>query len=89
MLNTLKKQERVNREWVMGLRTYNPIHQTEILKVCRRCYSFGYHGSWHLKRPEYLKGYDKNEKVTVRFTQCPDCEEVVMNNYLSVIGLMH
>ncbi|MES2315347.1 MAG: hypothetical protein V4486_01275 [Patescibacteria group bacterium] len=89
MLNTLKRQERVNREWVMALRGVSPAQEAEVLKVCKRCYAFGYHGSWHLKRPDYLQGYDKNEKVSVRLTQCPDCEEIVMNNYLRVIGLMH
>jgi len=47
----------------------------EILKMCRKCYSFGYAGGWHFERPEYLSTKDMDEEISIQFSQCPACLE--------------
>lgn len=46
-----------------------------ILEMCRKCFAFKYENNWHLERPTYLEKSDAEEKITVRFGQCPACIE--------------
>ena len=51
------------------------------IERCRKCYSFKYDNSWHFERPEYLLQKDIEEKVTVKFSQCPACIEETLAMY--------
>ncbi len=47
----------------------------EVLEMCRKCSAFRYNNGWHFDKPRYLKKYDPEEKIFVRFIQCSSCVE--------------
>ncbi len=51
------------------------------LEMCRKCYAFRYSNGWHFERPRYLQEYDAEEKISVRFSQCPACVEEALSLY--------
>lgn len=61
------------------LRTKNS--ESGALEMCRKCYSFRYDGGWHFERPEYLLAKDTDEKISVKFSQCPACLEEALAMY--------
>ena len=58
-----------------------PVENSDILVMCRKCYAFRYDGSWHFERPQYLLEKDADEKVSVRFSLCSACVEEALALY--------
>ncbi len=79
----LKKLFRTKSESVekMNRRELKTTTRNEILKMCRKCYSFGYDGGWHFERPKFLQERDMDEKISVQFSQCPACVEETLAMY--------
>ena len=53
----------------------------EVLKMCRKCYSFNYNNSWHFEKPEYLSEKDPKEEISIQFSHCPACIEEALAMY--------
>lgn len=53
----------------------------DVLEMCRKCYTFRHKNTWLLQRPKFLHQADTEDKVFVRFIQCPMCREKTLAAY--------
>ncbi len=71
MLKNMKTLENV---WALRKnKKLSPDSGLRTITMCKRCYTFYYHHSWHFEMPAELQGLDKNDNVAVRFKECPAC----------------
>jgi len=85
----MKKLSKIKRILNRGIKHIKNINKSAMsmsedagpLDICRKCFSFRYENEWHLEKPEYLMEKDVDEKVFVRFSQCPSCVEETLAMY--------
>ncbi len=77
----LKKLLKVKKDWIQGMKNYQVRDDAEVLVMCRKCYAFKYENGWHFERPSYLIEKDADEKISVKFSQCPACIEEALAVY--------